>query len=550
MTKKAKTEVDNYTDMFLALAVLISLRLLHMKWISRSLASGSKTRPEATSRPRALTHTNPDGSVRETVIIVHGTFAAPEPGNIPWYHPGDASAPEGFISKLDFALQRKGSQAKCWAHCPSDTIFQWSGDNSWIARTQAASELAEYVGKLHARGWRCHIVAHSHGGNVLRQALPNIIVSLGPNQTLGKFVTIGTPFIDTSSPMRERVQRATNNSIEIGQASWRALCLLAAILTAPVGLFVLLILVIISRGIRQTKKPSSGSLDAFWAQSGQVGSFLNSITTTGGILLALGSPKDEAWQILHHIRSLEDPIAVKTGIFKYIISSLGGRISLSENLARIGGAKSFFDLPAAEKPIFFCVHAVFGFLLAVVCGFVVFPEFSLKDPSVLLIIGGSIGLIPLVAAAATALFGHHFHSSLWSPLRWCWYRVSCLKIIPRQMLTYGIRRSAWAVLQAMTMGLEGYQLRLPAVEREPPLRSDLWLYEDIPKAVEERALARRGDWIRHNLSVISETFSSAVITQDDLNLLLRQIEADQSLVHAAYYTDGECIARIADWIAR
>jgi hypothetical protein len=31
--------------------------------------------------------------------------------------------------------------------------------------------------------------------------------------------------------------------------------------------------------------------------------------------------------------------------------------------------------------------------------------------------------------------------------------------------------------------------------------------------------------------------------------LLRTIEEDQTLVHAAYYTDDECIARIADWIA-
>jgi hypothetical protein len=27
------------------------------------------------------------------------------------------------------------------------------------------------------------------------------------------------------------------------------------------------------------------------------------------------------------------------------------------------------------------------------------------------------------------------------------------------------------------------------------------------------------------------------------------IENDETLVHAAYYTDDECIARIADWIS-
>jgi hypothetical protein len=32
--------------------------------------------------------------------------------------------------------------------------------------------------------------------------------------------------------------------------------------------------------------------------------------------------------------------------------------------------------------------------------------------------------------------------------------------------------------------------------------------------------------------------------------LLKSVERDETLVHAAYYTDEECIARIADWIAR
>jgi hypothetical protein len=40
-----------------------------------------------------------------------------------------------------------------------------------------------------------------------------------------------------------------------------------------------------------------------------------------------------------------------------------------------------------------------------------------------------------------------------------------------------------------------------------------------------------------------------VVTAADISSLLRTIEEDQSLVHAAYYTDNECIDRIANWIA-
>jgi hypothetical protein len=112
---------------------------------------------------------------KETVIIVHGTWAAPEPGASRWYHPVEGvPAAEGFIAKLDAALLQRGSPARCWAHCPEYPTFQWSGDNNWIARTQAGSALVAYLGELHAQGWRCHIVAHSHGGNIVLEALPHI----------------------------------------------------------------------------------------------------------------------------------------------------------------------------------------------------------------------------------------------------------------------------------------------------------------------------------------------------------------------------------------
>ena len=40
-----------------------------------------------------------------------------------------------------------------------------------------------------------------------------------------------------------------------------------------------------------------------------------------------------------------------------------------------------------------------------------------------------------------------------------------------------------------------------------------------------------------------------MISPADMSLLLATIEEDLSLIHAAYYTDDDCIARIADWIA-
>jgi hypothetical protein len=147
-------------------------------------------------------------AAKETVIIVHGTYAAPKPGVSRWYQWAEGVPATEFITKLNDALQKRGSAARCWAHCSqADQGFHWSGENSWIDRTRAASELGNYVLNLRKGGWLCHIVAHSHGGNVVLEALPQITTALPSNAYLGKIVTLGTPFMDTMSPILQRIRR-------------------------------------------------------------------------------------------------------------------------------------------------------------------------------------------------------------------------------------------------------------------------------------------------------------------------------------------------------
>ena len=71
----------------------------------------------------------------------------------------------------------------------------------------------------------------------------------------------------------------------------------------------------------------------------------------------------------------------------------------------------------------------------------------------------------------------------------------------------------------------------------------------MPAGAQEHALAKRGAWIDRHLDNIAQTFSKLIVTSADITMLQHAIEADETLVHAAYYTDDECIARIADWIA-
>jgi len=154
-------------------------------------------------------------AAKETVIIVHGTFAAPKTGVSQWYQPTQGvPASKEFVAKLNEALEKRGSVARCWAHCRhGDQGFHWSGMNDWIDRTEAASELGDYVLKLRNEGWCCHLVAHSHGGNVVLEALPQITAALPSSVPLGKIVTLGTPFMATTAPILQKIARDRRSTV-------------------------------------------------------------------------------------------------------------------------------------------------------------------------------------------------------------------------------------------------------------------------------------------------------------------------------------------------
>jgi hypothetical protein len=146
---------------------------------------------------------------KETVIIVHGTWAAPQADTPNWYLPSRDGSSPNFISRLNLELEKQGSAARCWAHCKdNDSIFHWTGKNDWIDRSLGATQLAETINNLHSEGWRVHIVAHSHGGNVALEALPALKpTATSPLGITGTVTTLGTPFIDVMSSIAERIDR-------------------------------------------------------------------------------------------------------------------------------------------------------------------------------------------------------------------------------------------------------------------------------------------------------------------------------------------------------
>jgi hypothetical protein len=158
------------------------------------------------------------------------------------------------------------------------------------------------------------------------------------------------------------------------------------------------------------------------------------------------------------------------------------------------------------------------------------------------------GICFLLLLLFTRMFGTEFYSAFFAPLRGCVYRIDAIKGIFGGIATHIVRRQGWSIVLAIAMGLEGYPRRLPRIERCPSSVPGATC-ENMPAGAEERALAKRGTWIYRHLNNVAQTFSKLVVTSADITMLQHAIEADQTLVHAAYYTDDECIARIAEWIA-
>ena len=171
----------------------------------------------------------PDIERRDVVVVVHGTFANPprdgRSSPLHWWQDGGS-----FTKALDTALARHGSPARCnhpfslralnrFNRRPS--WFGWSGDNSEVGRRQGAFELAAYLRALQEDEeiGTIHIVAHSHGGNVVRRAMRYLNT---PHGKLGAFVCVGTPFLHFNDRAAWRRW--------IGRVHWPMVFVLAGIL--------------------------------------------------------------------------------------------------------------------------------------------------------------------------------------------------------------------------------------------------------------------------------------------------------------------------------
>lgn len=158
-------------------------------------AASPRTVPVAAPPPRVLT------------AIVHGTFAA----HYRWWRLGGAGG-EGagtFADRLESALARRGLAGTVWKPALDAgwdyDAFGWSGRNRHEDRVNGGhalavqlNALAESIGASDEDPLVVNLIGHSHGGNVVLEALPRLSPFVRP----GRIVLLGTPLLTFRPTLR------------------------------------------------------------------------------------------------------------------------------------------------------------------------------------------------------------------------------------------------------------------------------------------------------------------------------------------------------------
>ena len=126
------------------------------------------------------------------ILVVHGTWNAPEPGKLKWYqlrtrdfeHSSerlkDTKDFKNFCEHLNEHFAETPMRSAVWKSANDiQSQFSWSGDNDHTKRIEAAEELAADILRIsRADPLACiHLIGHSHGGNVILKAVDNYVAT-------------------------------------------------------------------------------------------------------------------------------------------------------------------------------------------------------------------------------------------------------------------------------------------------------------------------------------------------------------------------------------
>ena len=516
---------------------------------------------------------------KETVILVHGTFANPnfEANGLKWYQPGHR-----YCEFLDAKLASEGSAARCWSHLASDDkkgIFWWTAGNSADERAKAATDLRAYLQQLSALGWRTHIVAHSHGGNVVLDALGGLrnLRAGMPSWFDGKIVLHGTPIL-LFDPDFTQISRLY-------------------MLSRFLGIFLLWWAIIIAAGIEICRDIQWSQLS--WQHAGILFGGLAAVGTPFFLyflwraiqhlirnfspdseinrgadpmaehLLVMNSEVDEAYQILLHTNKLRNPLLAlndqtsdtpKSSL--WLLGWLRTLVGLVPKACRsvkrhhLETLKYFREADSVyfqidSRPSYLVSVLAHGVLaagsIAIFCGWQL-----LDDPIAML------AALVVAVVAVHALRYSHLGSAVAAralPYRVCnWvvgYPWRMILAIGFEIFDRKIRDSIWYAIKSVSFGVLGspYRPQDYSVHLKPPILDAVqFTYLELPRTLRDQLTTERFEVLSQKSKGVLDELHGANPTTFLLHPDLLE-NADVPLVHFAYYNYELPIAKTAEWLA-
>ncbi len=512
-------------------------------------------------------------AARETVLLVHGTFSNRDPEaaaaatESKWYEPGSDAC-----RRLDEELERRGSVARCWAHLGADekrnrACFRWDGQNSWLSRLDASTQLRAELRRLAKENWIVHLVAHSHGGNIVIDAVTDAGREV-ETAFRGRIALLGTPVYGNAWGFGRELALWRFAWVVAALAGWGAvLWLLASTYDTSAALAlssswnqiagltiiaaVLFAGIFLARAALWAWRGPAAPEDHVRARElpGRPGEIMHGSMRKSPQFLLIGSAADEAWRALA-------PLPEGTNPLTQSLSGVGGRIAAGARpLVQAASERALSRVRWALRETRLAPMLIIGLLLlalvAVVRWAPAWPVLQSLAPDA----RGMAFLAALAAlTAASAIAPRLAAQALLFPVVVATLVPSAVVAVfgglVRLTLEGRLRAFVWNFLRSMMLGVGGGP-RGPSdirLERHLPaaFAAD-GFYLELPKATVDKILSEQQKCINvAHRDLMDPALFTSWAAEDVLKLLER---LELPLVHNAYQADALCLETIAAWIA-
>jgi hypothetical protein len=441
-------------------------------------------------------------------------------------------------------LEKVGSSARCWAHLGESAVekpFAWDARNNWTSRERAAVELRCYLEELIGKGWTPHLVAHSHGGNVVLRTLFYDQGGPGPMFT-GKLVLLGTPILSLAA---------------VG-LSPRGLRLRLVALSLSAGLLA-------AAGLRRTPGRHLGRpllvgapVAAAAAFLAAVGAYLWEVVrmaehpyeenAVAEQLLLVNSEADEAFQLLAGALGGPNPLQRVHRRFRERFDLrlahrqlVLARQARREGLFRGGASRGF----RRRQRLTSAMIAAFAGPMAVGA--------RRKEPlptwAVLTSVGGLAGVWGM-----HLIYSQPVKAAMIGPVESAYagadYAARMVGTFLRAALDPLARTWVWRFATRVTLGMDGSPFGLEAFRLSAvPIGVDeaRFNYKPLPQEVRAAAEECRDQSFTAQFESVMKLVTQPGVSIDTLLQQLADLDGPH-LVHSSYYRDFRSIGMIADWL--